>query len=137
MQTQLKKIGTNTTCPIAIIIRDGSILMGHRHYTKTLSVWTCPGGRCDPEEIVEQALRREVKEEVGITDLKIEEYLGEVVGAKEGDRVPVFVCSSSQDFTLMEPEKFSEWKWVSFYEYRKKDFSPQVKKLVVDYISRL
>lgn len=96
--------------------------MGHRHYTpdkwKKISVWTVPGGRCDEGEKIEETLRREVREETGITDLEIIEYLGQVSGAKDGDIVPIFACKTLQEPTLMEPEKFSEWSWKEFEEYK-------------------
>lgn len=107
--------GDITLCPVAAIIKDGKVLMGHRHYTadkwKEVSVWTFPGGRCDPDETIEQTLRREVAEETAIQNLIIERYLGEVPGAKEGDRVPLFLCTTGDEPKLLEPEKFSEWKW--------------------------
>lgn len=117
MQQKLATTGNDTTCPVAIIIRDEKVLCGHRHYTpdkwKAISVWTLPGGRCDEGETVEQTLRREVAEETGITDLVVKEYLNDIPGAKEGDKVPLFLCSTNQEAQLMEPEKFSEWKWFS------------------------
>ena len=91
LKKQLAKIGAVTVCPAAIIVKDGAILMGYRHYTadiwKDISVWTSPGGRCDAGETLEQALRREVQEETGITDLRIREYLGEAAGGKASDGV--------------------------------------------------
>jgi len=121
MENQLSKVGEKTTCPVAIIIKNEKVLMGLRHYTpdkwKTISVWTVPGGRCDTGETLEKTLRREVKEETGINDLKIIKYLGEVPGSKSGDRVPLFVCSTGQEARLLEPEKFSEWRWFGIKEY--------------------
>jgi ADP-ribose pyrophosphatase YjhB (NUDIX family) len=114
---RLLDIGNKTTCPMAVILKDGHILMGFRHYTpnkwKKISVWTIPGGRCDEGETIENTLRREVAEEVGIEDLDIMTYIGEVPGTKEGDIVPLFICQTDQEPKLMEPHKFSEWKWVS------------------------
>lgn len=127
MKEKLLQIGNTSTCPVAVIMRDGCILMGHRNYTKDkwkeVSVWTMPGGRCDAGETVERALRREVMEEVGINQLQILEHIGDVPGAKDGDVVPLFFCETSQDFTLMEPEKFSEWRWVPKEEYLKGAYS--------------
>lgn len=111
----LSKEGEITICPVAVFIKNGEILSGLRHYTpekwKNISVWTFPGGRCDTGETIEQTLRREVFEEVGITDFEITEYIGGFPGAKEGDGAPVFICKTDQEPKLMEPEKFSEWRW--------------------------
>lgn len=121
MEDYLSKIGDSTTCPVAVIVRNEKILMGLRHYTpdkwKTISVWTVPGGRCDSGETIETALRREVEEETGINDLKIVKYLGEVPGSKLGDKVPLFICNSMQEARLIEPDKFSEWRWFGEKEY--------------------
>lgn len=119
MDQILKTKGISTTVTSALIIKDRKILLGLRNYTPdkwTGSFWTTPGGRCDEGESVESGLRRETEEETGITDLEIKEYLGVVDGAKEGDKVEVFLCSSNQESKLMEPEKFGEWKWFSFDE---------------------
>lgn len=143
MQEQLQKIGDETFCPIAIITKDKQILMGYRHYTpdkwKKISVWTVPGGRCNNGEKIEAALRREVQEEIGVTDLKILEYLGEVPGAKEGDVLLMFACETKQDPKLMEPEKFSEWKWVDFSVYKSGElgvFNLKARTVIINYISR-
>lgn len=115
MNSYLEEKGTSEICPIIAITRGSKILIGLRHYTpekwKATSVWTLPGGRCEDGEKVEATLRREVAEEVGITQLDINSFLGRIDGAKEGDMVYVFIGSTSQEPQLMEPEKFSEWKW--------------------------
>ncbi len=122
--------------------RDGKILTGLRNYTKDkwkeISVWTIPGGRCDIGETLEQTLRREVAEEVGITEFEITGFIGEAPGAKEGDRVVIFSCTTNQDEKLMEPEKFSEWRWVSKDDYlndgQYSGFNPAARKLIVDFL---
>lgn len=116
MTARSADLGTPATCPAAFLVRGGKTLIGLRHYTadkfKKIDLWTCPGGRCEPGETVEQALRRETEEETGVRDLEILAYLGDVPGAKTGDTVPVFVCRSDEEPRLAEPEKFSEWRWV-------------------------
>src|SRR3989344_2035523 len=120
MDTILSKQGSKLTCPVAIFIKEGKILLGYRHYTaekwKNISVWTVPGGRCDEGETIEQTLRREVYEETGIKNFDIKNYIGEVPGAKEGDIVPIFIAETNDNPTLMEPEKFSEWAWFKITE---------------------
>ena len=91
------------------------MLIGLRNYTpdkfKKISLWTIPGGRGEDGETIEVTVRRETLEEVGIAKLEITDYLGDVPGAKEGDIVPLFIGNTDEEPKLMEPEKFSEWRW--------------------------
>ncbi|MBI3633339.1 MAG: NUDIX hydrolase [Candidatus Vogelbacteria bacterium] len=134
LNENLSRIGHDRICPVAVIIRDGKILLGLRHYTKdkwkATIVWTIPGGRCDSSESLEITLRREVKEEVGIENLEILEYLGEVPGAKEGDIVPMFLCKTQEEPKLMEPQKFSEWRWFTPLEIPTNFINPKALEII-------
>lgn len=113
----LSQIGNSITCPVVMFVREGNLMMGLRHYKQenqeTVSIWTIPGGRCEDNETIEQTLRREVAEEVGIKDFEIIGFIGVVPGAHQGDIVYIFAGTTDQEPQLMEPEKFSEWKWQS------------------------
>ncbi len=130
----LQKKGSNKDVPIAFIFKNDKLLIGLRNYTadkwKSISVWTAPGGRCDNGETLETTLRREVSEEVGINDLKITKYLGSVSGAKEGDIVFVFEAETTQEPKLMEPKKFSQWKWCEISEIPSNFINPDALKLI-------
>jgi 8-oxo-dGTP pyrophosphatase MutT (NUDIX family) len=142
LQDKLSERGTETKCPIAVMMRNGRILTGQRNYTKDkwkdISVWTIPGGRCDAGETLEETLRREVAEEVGITEFTIVDFIGEARGAKEGDTVFIFFCTTDQDAGLMEPEKFSEWRWITKDEYFNDQeyggFNLDAHKMIEDYL---
>lgn len=117
MHNLLSKEVTDThTCVVAILAGKKGVLMGMRNYTKDvwkdISVWTSPGGRCDMGETIEQGLRREVREEVGITKLSIEGYIGSVHGAIPEDTLYLFYATTDEEPVLMEPEKFSKWEWI-------------------------
>jgi 8-oxo-dGTP pyrophosphatase MutT (NUDIX family) len=145
MHTQLAKQGDGIICPIAVIVKNNKVLTGLRHYTpdkwKKISVWTIPGGRSDLGETIEQTLRRETAEEVNITDLEILDFIGEVPGAKVGDVVLMFYCTTQQEAKLMEPKKFSEWRWVTIEDYLAEEkysgFNLQARKMIIDYLSKL
>lgn len=138
LKHKLLTAGAKTTCPAIAIIRDGKMLIGLRHYTpekfKKISLWTTPGGRCDDGETIEQTLRRETAEETGITNLNILEYLNDVPGAKEGDIVPVFIGSTDEEPKLMEPEKFSEWKWCNLDDIPENFINPAALAIIKTHI---
>ena len=113
----LQTNGSDTDCTNITLLKDGKILLGKRHYDDDLIVWILPGGRCDEGETLEETVRREVQEEVGITDIEIEDFIAVIPGAHQGDTLHMFFGSTTQEATLMEPEKFSEWRWVPINEY--------------------
>ncbi len=143
-KTALALPGDEILCATAVIIKDDTILTGLRHYDtdkwKKIDAWTLPGGRTDIGETVEETLRREVVEEVAIDELKVQELIADLPGAKEGDRLLVFVCTTQQDFTLMEPEKFSQWRWITFTECLADDkyfaMNPEARKVICEYVRK-
>jgi len=139
MKEKLQSIGNITVCPIAVIVRDKKILLGYRHYTsdkwKNISVWTCPGGRCDEGESIEITLRREVEEETSIKDLEIVDFISEVPGAKLGDVVPLFLCYTDQEAILMEPHKFSSWKWFGVEDFPEEFINNHARKIILELLS--
>lgn len=145
LKRQLARSGDRILCPIAVIVKDDRVLTGYRNYTpdkwKKVSVWTIPGGRSDVGETVEQSLRREIAEEVGVTELEIKDFIAEVPGAKEGDNVLMFYCTTKQEAILMEPDKFSEWRWVLISDYTADQtylgYNPVAKKIISDYLERV
>ena len=51
----------------ALIVRDGEILIGQRRLDQPMaSLWEFPGGKIEPRETAQQALVRELAEELGI-----------------------------------------------------------------------
>lgn len=134
MNEILREIKDTKTCTSAVIVKDGKLLLGFRNYSMNKwtrgPTWTTPGGRCEGAETVEKGLKREVLEETGITDLTIKEHLGTVDGAKEGDKVEVFLCTSNQEPKLIEPDKFSEWKWFNLQEMPDKFINKHILSII-------
>lgn len=58
----------------AIIIKDGQILAAQKGYGPFEGMWEFPGGKLEPGETPEDALSREIKEELN-TQVKIDAFL--------------------------------------------------------------
>jgi 8-oxo-dGTP diphosphatase len=52
----------------ALLVRDGQVLLCHRSADRTWfpDVWDCPGGHVEVGEVAEDALVREIAEEIGV-----------------------------------------------------------------------
>lgn len=140
MINQLNSLGDGIICPVVIIEKNGKILTGLRHYVLAqadiLSVWTLPGGRSEIGETLEQTLKREVLEEVNIQDFNIIDFVGEVAGSHQKDIVYIFYATTNQEAMLMEPEKFSEWRWVPISEYLATESYGNLNQLVYKAVSK-
>lgn len=58
----------------AIIYKDGAYFATQRGYGEFEGMWEFPGGKIEPDESPEDALKREIKEELGI-DITIDKFL--------------------------------------------------------------
>ena len=58
----------------AIIYKDGAYFATQRGYGEFEGMWEFPGGKIEPDESSEDALKREIQEELGI-DITIDQFL--------------------------------------------------------------
>ena len=61
----------------AVIEKDGRIFATQRGYGDYKDGWEFPGGKVEPGETPEEALRREIREELE-TEIRVEKYLDTV-----------------------------------------------------------
>lgn len=103
---------------------DGNVLIARRNLKKVQGgLWEFPGGKIEPNETKEEAIIREIKEELTI-DIKVDKYLDE----KEFDyperdiNLIALKCSIvNGNISLTEHENA---KWVPKNELYKFDFAP-------------
>ena len=99
----------------AIIIRDGKLFATQRGYGEWKDWWEFPGGKDEPEETTEDALKREIREE-----LAAEIEVGELLTTVEYDypkfhlTMHCYLCSIvSGQLSLLEHE---DARWLAMDE---------------------
>lgn len=99
-----------------LIIRDGKVLLSRRANTSWLNGHLClPGGHVEEGETPQQALIREIKEELGVTVREDElKFLCSVYSTSKPTGYASFefqLLNKSYDFINNEPDKCSELVW--------------------------
>ena len=107
-----------------IIYRDdGKFLIAQRNLKKSQGgLWEFPGGKVEPGETCEEALAREIKEEMA-ADITVGEKIGENIHHyPEKDIKLMFYKAKllSKDITLLEHE---DYKWITKEDKDKFEFA--------------
>ena len=107
----------------ALILNQDKVLATQRRYGEFKDGWEFPGGKIEPGETPEQAIKREIREELA-TDMRVEQPLTTV----EYDyptfhlSMECFICKVEQgNLTLLEHEAA---KWLSYDELDSVDWLP-------------
>jgi len=94
----------------AIIIRDGKIFATQRGYGEWKGWWEFPGGKIEPRECPQEALVREIREEL---DADIE--VGELLETVEWDypdfhlKMHCFICSLVSESVHLNEHEAAAW----------------------------
>jgi 8-oxo-dGTP diphosphatase len=121
----------------AIIIRssDNKTFVTKRSLNKEISPgkWETVGGKVETGENIEQALAREVKEELNV-EIKTYQYFGDYQWGTWIFKVFVIELKSEP-----EPNKddFEDWGWFTKEEIEKMDFAINCRDKVLDYLKLL
>lgn len=94
----------------AVIVTENGILATQRSHGEFKDKWEFPGGKIEPGETPEQALKREIKEELDV-DISIDSYIEAVHYAYTDFEIKlyVFVCSVASGNITLKEHKSSEW----------------------------
>ena len=111
---------------VAAVIRDntGKILIAQRNLKKSQGgLWEFPGGKIEPNETKEEAIIREIKEEMDI-DIKVEKNIDERVfnyPDKSINLIALECKKTNGDIKLIEHENV---KWVDKFDLKAYEFAP-------------
>ncbi len=108
----------------AAIIADKKVLAMQRSETMTLSgMWEFPGGKVEANESEEEALIREIQEELNIT-IKITDYVNEATYAYDFGTVALTVYTAEIVSGQISLEEHSDGKWLAADELREVTWAP-------------
>lgn len=109
---------------LAVPLRDGRILVARRPAGKHLSgCWEFPGGKIEPAETPESAARRELLEETGLEDARLEPLVVVVHDYAERPlRFHVFLARDPRGDVRIDEDR--EWAWMSPQELQDLEMPP-------------
>lgn len=101
---------------MAMVIKDGLVLMTHRRYKEPAFQWNFVSGEVEPGETPEEAALREVREEVGL-EVAIEHRLGDRIQPVSKRHMHYFICRVvGGDVDLVDHEENTEVAWCTMEE---------------------
>ena len=109
---------TESNCVVGVVIREGMVLLVHRaSWLRVLpSAWGLFGGHVEGGESLEEAVRREAREELGIVPLTLRR-LGQLDNPGEPGVVHVYaVLTWESEPENAAPEEHTEIRWFSAVE---------------------
>lgn len=117
------------TGALGIILRDGKVLLIKRGIEPYKEYWCPPGGVQEEEETLDEAARREVKEETGLEVEAVEE-LGRVVGPMTGNYHHIFLCRPLSGGLKPSPPEAIDARWVPYEETTHLRIPPFIKEFM-------
>jgi 8-oxo-dGTP diphosphatase len=108
----------------AVIERNGKYLITQRRPEAVLPLlWEFPGGRAEAGESDEEALRREMRERLGV-DIDVGPQLATSVHDYEGYSVTLVVYKAALLSEKILPLRVNAFHWVSSEEFERYSFPP-------------
>ena len=94
-----------------VIIEDGKVLLVREQKPWGITPWYFPGGGVEPGESLEEACRREVKEEVGIEIEIIRQLETLTTTGREGEEISLVHYLAKRKGEITPGPDVIEWDW--------------------------
>ncbi|MGG1555020.1 (deoxy)nucleoside triphosphate pyrophosphohydrolase [Paenibacillus ferrarius] len=108
----------------ALLMKDNKILIAQRKSTDKLAgKWEFPGGKQEPDETLEECLKREMNEEFGI-EVRVGEFFGESTFHYEAGSIVLYAYWCTWTSGEMVVAEHDDFKWVLIEEMGQYDFAP-------------
>jgi 8-oxo-dGTP diphosphatase len=112
-----------TNVVAAIIKKDNHFLIVQRNRKKHLGLkWEFPGGKVQENETFEEALLREIKEELNIT-INIHEKIAEEKYRDDKINIILYYYLCSFKIDTMELNEHEDFAWIEKKDFDKYDFA--------------
>lgn len=111
---------------VAAIIKnaEGKILIAQRNLKKSQGgLWEFPGGKIEPNETKEQAIVREIKEELNM-DILCDSYFDEKVYEYPDKTIRLIALNCSMISDSYEVLEHEQIKWIKVEEFNNYEFAP-------------
>jgi len=115
---------------VAFIINDGKVLL-IKHKRK--GIWLPVGGHVEEGESDLEALKREIKEEVGLDVEPATEPFW--IMEEPGEITPHYVCKSLTNNITICKEEIDDFRWFSKEEIDSSNIRDDLKKIVIKVLS--
>lgn len=113
----------------AVIVKDNLILCAKRGYGALKDKWEFPGGKIEKGETPEEALKREIKEEMSI-DIEVHQYISSTLVSYEDKNIhlSLYLCTMiNENIHDVEHESI---RWCTKEELSSLDWSEADRKMI-------
>lgn len=99
----------------AIIVKNGKVLLGKRKVRMGKGDWAFPGGHLEFNEAIEDAVKREVREEtdLSVSHITFQAVTNDIREVEKTHYITLFFTAkyTSGKVKNMEPHKCENWEW--------------------------
>lgn len=112
-----------------IIYKDDKFLIAQRNLKKSQGgLWEFPGGKVEPEESYQDALKREIKEEFN-ADIEVEDFVGENVHHYPERDIKLIFYKAKLISDKMEVLEHEDIRWITKEDKDSFEFAGADKKV--------